>query len=48
MLMRRMLVFSLLILTAPLYGQRSPYAPGTGNPTERLVPWRFLEKDAQI
>lgn len=48
MLMRRTLVLSLLILTAPLHGQRSPYAPGTGNPAERLVPWRFLEKDAPI
>lgn len=46
--MRRSLAIFLLILAAPVYGQRSRSAPGTGNPEERLVPWRFLEKGAVI
>ena len=48
MLMRRLLPFFLLIFTVPLQAQRMRGAPGTGNPEERLVPWRFLEKGADI
>ncbi len=48
MLMRRSLVLFLLLLSLPVFGQRSRSAPGTGNPEERLVPWRFLEKGADI
>jgi hypothetical protein len=44
----RRLALLFLVVTVPLLAQRSPYAPGTGNPTEHLVPWRFLEKDAEI
>src|SRR5437773_847326 len=45
MLMRPILAFSLLI-AVPICAQRSPHAPGTGNPEEKVVPWHFLEKGA--
>jgi hypothetical protein len=37
-----------LCLTSSLFAQSRRGAPGTGNPDEHLVPWRFLEKDALL
>ena len=46
--MTRKIAVCLLIFATPLLGQRSRGAPGTGNPTERRVPWHYVEKDAAI
>ena len=35
------------VLTPALFAQRRG-GPGTGNPDEHLVPWKFLEKDALV
>jgi hypothetical protein len=29
-------------------GQRGPSSPGTGNPDQHLVPWKFVEKGAAV
>ena len=44
---------SLLVLVSPLYAQsgrggRGRSGPGTGNPDEHLVPWKFFEKSAEL
>jgi len=44
MSLRRSFAFLLLVATAAAHAQRSPYAPGTGDPTERAVPWKFIEQ----
>ena len=37
-----------LALASTLDAQRGRYAPGTGNPDEHLVPWKFLPKGADL
>jgi hypothetical protein len=44
---------SLLLFVSPLCAQsgregRGRYGPGTGNPDEHLVPWKFFQKDAEL
>jgi len=40
---------SLLVLASPLHAQSGRRSgPGTGNPDEHLVPWKFLPKGAEL
>ncbi len=52
---RLVLLLLILILASPLHaqygrgdGQRGRSGPGTGNPEQHLVPWRFLENGAAL
>ncbi len=47
---RRIPIVCMVVLAlAPTLGaQRGRYAPGTGNPDEHLVPWKFLPKGADL
>lgn len=47
-MLRRSLCLALLVLTPHLFAQSRRGGPGTGNPDEHLVPWKFLEKDALV
>jgi hypothetical protein len=48
MLRRSFWFLAILVLTPHLFAQSRRGGPGTGNPDEHLVPWRFLEKDALL
>ncbi len=41
-------ILFLLIFALPLHAQRGRSGPGTGNPKQHLVPWRFLENGAAL
>jgi hypothetical protein len=47
MLRRSFFLLAILFLTPYLFAQRRG-GPGTGNPDEHRVPWKFLEKDAIV
>jgi hypothetical protein len=47
MLRRSFCILAILVLIPPLFAQRRG-GPGTGNPDEHRVPWKFLEKDAIV
>src|SRR5437763_4363534 len=47
MLRRSLCLLAILLLMPNLFAQRRG-GPGTGNPDEHRVPWKFLEKDALV
>ena len=47
MLRRSFCLLAILVLAPHLFAQRRG-GPGTGNPDEHRVPWKFLEKDALV
>jgi hypothetical protein len=45
---RRLIIILLLIASAASAQQRRASRPGTGNPDEQIVPWKFLDKGAEL
>src|SRR5579884_1140012 len=47
-MIRRFAVLLLLVASAAAAQSRRLSRPGTGNPDEQIVPWKFLDKGAEL
>src|SRR5579872_1366495 len=47
-MIRRLTVLLLLVASTAAAQSRRPSRPGTGNPDEQIVPWKFLDKGAEL